>query len=208
VRLTPAEPPVHLAGVAAELPAGAPKEVLPSLPNLLDHMTDIAALVLNACYDIIAWNRLAVALFEEFSALPPDRRNLVYRHLLDPDPASRHYGLVNAGEFGPSRRPVARGQPLPQRPTHPNRSMTLHGHSTEFARLWAAASSRWLLPVQDQQHSVVGMLEFVCVPLNASSASPPRSAALATTRCASCPRLVPACAVDVTDPRGTSVHGR
>jgi hypothetical protein len=133
----------HLAGVAAESPAGAPSEALPSLLNLLDHMRRARP------QRLLRHHRLAVALFEDFSALPPNRRNLDYRHLPDPDPASRHYGLVNAEDFAPSP-PAGCARPAATPTTHTSKpSTTLHGRSTEFARLRAAASSRWALPVQD-----------------------------------------------------------
>src|SRR6266545_3346622 len=89
-----------LAGVAPEFPAGPRSDVPATLLNLLEHMTDIAAFVVNARYDVIAWNSLAAALFEDFSAVPRARRNLIYRHFLHPDPAARHYGMSGAAEFG------------------------------------------------------------------------------------------------------------
>jgi transcriptional regulator with XRE-family HTH domain len=140
LRLTPDERShlFNLAGVAAESPTGAPSEVPPSVLSLIDHMTDVAALVLNACYDIVAWNPLAVALFEDFSALPSARRNLVYRHFLDPDPASRHYGLANAEEVGPlavGRLRAAAGH-YPNDPRIRTVITTLYERSPEFAHLW------------------------------------------------------------------------
>jgi len=194
----------HLAGVAAESPAGAPSEVLPSLLNLLDHMRRARP------QRLLRHHRLAVALFEDFSALPPNRRNLDYRHLLDPDPASRHYGLVNAEDFAPSP-PAGCARPAATPTTHTSKpSTTLHGRSTEFARLRAAASSRWALPVQD--HAAPG--RHARIRQRARARSPPhllhRPGRQPFARRAAPPArvLVPARAADVTDPRGTSPHGR
>lgn len=63
-----------LAAVAPESPTGPRSDVPATVLNLLEHMTGIAAFVVNARYDVIAWNSLAAALFEDFSAVPPARR--------------------------------------------------------------------------------------------------------------------------------------
>jgi len=127
-----------LAGVAPESPTGLRSDVPPTVVNLLEHMTDIAAFVVNARYDVIAWNRLAAALFEDFSAIPPARRNLIYRHFLHPEPAARHYGMSGAEEFG--QLAVGRLRAAAGRyPTDPQiRAMvrTLYPQSNEFAELW------------------------------------------------------------------------
>lgn len=102
LRLT-ADERIHLfelAGVAPQSPVAPPSGVPATVLNLLEHMTGIAAFVVNARYDVIAWNPLAAALLEDFSAVPPARRNLAYRHFLHPDPATRHYGMTGAEEFG------------------------------------------------------------------------------------------------------------
>jgi len=157
-----------LAGVAAESPAGASSEVPLSVLSLLDHATDMAAIVLNACYDIIAWNLPAVTLFEDFGALEAPRRNLVYRHFLDHDPVSRHYGLAIAEEFGP----FAAGRLRAAAGRYPNDTRistvitTLYARSPEFARLW----DRGVVEVgfheyKAMHHPVVGRLNVDCVPV-------------------------------------------
>jgi transcriptional regulator with XRE-family HTH domain len=157
-----------LAGVAAKSPLAPASEVPPAVLSLLEHMTDVAGLVLNACYDIIAWNRLAVALFEDFSALPPMRRNLIYRHFLDADPASRHFGLGLTEEFGPlavGRLRAAAGQ-YPNDPQIRTMIDTLYQHSPEFAGLWDGRSVEvGFHPYKTMQHPVVGALDLDCVPM-------------------------------------------
>ncbi|MFG1710754.1 helix-turn-helix domain-containing protein [Nonomuraea sp. M3C6] len=155
----------ELAGVAPESPAGPRSDVPPTVLNLLEHMTDIAAFVVNARYDVIAWNPLAAALFEDFSAVPPARRNLIYRHFLHPDPAARHYGMTGAEEFG--RLAVGQLRVAAGRyPTDPQiRTMvnTLHKESAEFAELWddhhvESGSHHHKI----MQHPVVGTLQLNC----------------------------------------------
>ncbi|MFG2356954.1 helix-turn-helix domain-containing protein [Streptomyces sp. NPDC048521] len=59
----------------------------PAMRRLLDQLTHTPALVLGKRLDILAWNPAAVALYTDFAALPPARRN--YIHLLFTDPAVR-----------------------------------------------------------------------------------------------------------------------
>ncbi|MGV9273383.1 helix-turn-helix domain-containing protein [Streptomyces griseosporeus] len=59
----------------------------PAMRRLLGQLTHTPALVLGRHLDILAWNQAAVALYTDFSAVPPDRRN--YVHLLFTDPALR-----------------------------------------------------------------------------------------------------------------------
>ncbi|KMS70990.1 XRE family transcriptional regulator, partial [Streptomyces regensis] len=59
----------------------------PAMRRLLDQLTHTPALVLGKRLDILAWNPAATALYTDFAALPPARRN--YIHLLFTDPAIR-----------------------------------------------------------------------------------------------------------------------
>jgi transcriptional regulator with XRE-family HTH domain len=154
-----------LAGVAPESPTGPRSDVPATVLNLLEHMTDIAAFVVNARYDVIAWNSLAAALFEDFSAVPPARRNLVYRHFLHPDPATRHYGMSGAEDFG--RQGVGQLRAAAGRyPTDPQihkMVSTLYERSAEFARLWDDHHVETGHHHQKtMNHPMVGTLELNC----------------------------------------------
>jgi transcriptional regulator with XRE-family HTH domain len=155
----------ELAGVAPESPVGPPSEVPATVLNLLEHMTDIAAYVVNARYDIIAWNSLAAALFEDFSAVPPARRNLIYRHFLHSDPATRHYGMSGAEEFGSlavGRLRAAAGR-YPHDPQIQTMIKTLYQHSAEFAALWDDHEvEAGFHHHKTMQHPVVGTLRLNC----------------------------------------------
>ncbi|MER6686066.1 helix-turn-helix domain-containing protein [Streptomyces olivaceoviridis] len=61
--------------------------VRPPMRRLLDQLTHTPALVLGKRLDILAWNSAATALYTDFAALPPARRN--YIRLLFTDPAVR-----------------------------------------------------------------------------------------------------------------------
>jgi transcriptional regulator with XRE-family HTH domain len=155
----------ELAGAAPEAPAGPPSEVPDTVLNLLEHMTDIAAFVVNARYDVIAWNGLAAALFEDFSAMPPSRRNLVYRHFLHPDPAARHYGMSGAEDFGRLAVGALRAAAgrYPGDPRIREMVATLRRDSAEFAELWDGHHiETGFHHHKIMQHPVVGTLRLNC----------------------------------------------
>ena len=155
----------ELAGVAPQSPVGPPSEVPATVLNLLEHMTGIAAFVVNARYDVIAWNSLAAALLEDFSAVPPARRNLAYRHFLHPDRAARHYGMSGADEFselavGRLRSAVAR---YPADPGTRTLVATLRRHSPEFEALWDQHLVETGFHHQNiMEHPVIGTLRLNC----------------------------------------------
>ncbi len=61
--------------------------VRPSVMRLLDRLTDLPAMVVNARGDILAWNELAVALLGDFSRVPPERRTHLWLHFV----ADKHF---------------------------------------------------------------------------------------------------------------------
>lgn len=77
----------HLAGAPPGPPPGPSREVRQSILDLLHRLPRAAAIVTSATYEVIAWNDLAAALMEDFSALPRRDRNLVRRVFLGPHPS-------------------------------------------------------------------------------------------------------------------------
>ncbi|GHG44599.1 MULTISPECIES: helix-turn-helix domain-containing protein [Amycolatopsis] len=67
----------ELAGRADALPRrrGPQQRVRPAMRRLLAQLTGTPALVLGRRLDILAWNPAATALFTDFEAIPPNRRN-------------------------------------------------------------------------------------------------------------------------------------
>jgi transcriptional regulator with XRE-family HTH domain len=61
--------------------------VSPSIKRMLDALA-VPAIVLTARWDVIAWNQIALKVIRDYSALPPERRNLL-RILLVEDDAYR-----------------------------------------------------------------------------------------------------------------------
>ncbi|CAM5593236.1 hypothetical protein SALBM311S_03247 [Streptomyces alboniger] len=131
----------HLAGTPPGPPPGPSREVRQSIVDLLDRLPQAAAIVLSATYEVIAWNDLAAALMEDFSALPRRDRNLVRRRFLEPKRGGRWlYSVSDADAFARSavqhlRAAAAR---YPDDPEMTGLVEELLAGSEEFARLWAA----------------------------------------------------------------------
>ncbi|MFE0699651.1 helix-turn-helix domain-containing protein [Streptomyces sp. NPDC058872] len=90
----------YLFEVAGRTPGGRPapsgREVTEHCRRLLDQLTESPAMVLSDTMDVLAWNRLAVALLTDFGQVPEADRNYVW--LLFNDPVLRElYGGWTAG---------------------------------------------------------------------------------------------------------------
>ncbi|MEU6578919.1 helix-turn-helix transcriptional regulator [Streptomyces sp. NPDC046805] len=89
LRLTDAEHAhlTHLAKPKAhkKKPAARPQHTRPALRQLLDAMEGVPAYVVGRRSDILAWNRLAAAVFGDWSELPPAERNWARLVFLRPD---------------------------------------------------------------------------------------------------------------------------
>jgi transcriptional regulator with XRE-family HTH domain len=153
-----------LGGQQAEPPGPSP-DVPDRVLDLIDRMPDTAAIVLDAKYDILAWNPLAAALLEDFSATPRRERNMIRRYFLDPDPGRRHYGISSEGDFGQFaaghlRAAVAR---YPDDRATQELVRELLRRSPEFAALWPnpeVSDERHLTKTID--HPQVGPITLIC----------------------------------------------
>ncbi|MFD0313122.1 helix-turn-helix transcriptional regulator [Streptomyces flavalbus] len=132
----------HLAGAPPGPPPGPSREVRQSIVDLLRRLPQAAAIVLSATHEVLAWNDLAAALMEDFSALPRRDRNLIRRVFLSPrDPHGQPlYGVSDTAEFARTaaldlRAAAAR---YPGDPEVTELVAELLAGSAEFAELWAA----------------------------------------------------------------------
>lgn len=143
LRLTDAEGDhLHrLAGVEPAAAPGPPLVVRQSILDLLRRLPNAAAIVTSATYEVLAWNDLACALMEDFSALSRRDRNLARRAFLGPHPDGRRlYGVSDADEFARTcalqlRATAAR---YPDDPETARLIDELRTGSIEFAALWDA----------------------------------------------------------------------
>ncbi|MFI5615488.1 hypothetical protein [Amycolatopsis sp. NPDC051903] len=92
---------------------------------------------MSATLEVIAWNDLAAALVEDFSALPRRDRNLVRRAFLG---GGRLYGVSDAGEFGVYAAHKLRAAAARYRDDPEIAALVgeLRAGSAEFARLWSS----------------------------------------------------------------------
>lgn len=125
-----------LAGEPFASPPGPSDEVPDNILDLVERLPETAAIVLNAKYDVLAWNPLAAALIDDFSALPKRERNIIRRYFL----GSPSNGYIDDGTFakhavGQLRAVVARYPG--DRPTQ-DLVRELLQRSPDFARRWPA----------------------------------------------------------------------
>ena len=85
--------------------------------RLMDRLTDLPVMLLDAKGDVLAWNALAAALLGDFSAWPPptaQHRVAALPRRRRPGRRRSRRGRAHAPPSG--GRPAGRGRPLPRRP--------------------------------------------------------------------------------------------
>ncbi|MFK4107305.1 helix-turn-helix transcriptional regulator [Streptomyces sp. NPDC002176] len=156
----------HLAGAPPAPPSGPPREVRQSILDLLTRLPGTAAIVTSAIGEVLAWNDLAAALMEDFSALSRRDRNLIRRVFLDSPPDGPPlYGVSDAAEFArdSAQRLRAASARYPDSPEVTGLVTELLAGSEEFARLWEEYEVS-VLPTLAKtfHHPVVGPLTVNC----------------------------------------------
>ncbi|TVT47893.1 helix-turn-helix domain-containing protein [Amycolatopsis rhizosphaerae] len=134
----------HLAGSPPGPLSGPSREVRQSILDLLRRLPQAAAIVLSATYEVIAWNDLAAALLEDFSALSCNERNLVRRVFLAPHARERLLYSLDTEAFArtAARQLRATAARYPDDPEVARLVGDLLAGSAEFARLWASHEVR------------------------------------------------------------------
>ncbi|MEU8786653.1 helix-turn-helix transcriptional regulator [Streptomyces sp. NPDC048637] len=156
----------HLAGAPPAPPPAPSREVRQSIIDLLHRLPEAAAIVLSATYEVIAWNDLAAALMEDFSALSRRDRNVLRHAFLDPYRHGRRlYGHSDAAEFTRTSAQHLRAAAAryPNDPEVISLVEELLAGSEEFARLWAAhdVTARPTL-CTSFDHPLVGLVAVNC----------------------------------------------
>ncbi|MFB7495388.1 helix-turn-helix transcriptional regulator [Streptomyces sp. NPDC056161] len=156
----------HLAGVPPLPPTGPSREVRRSILDLLHRLPQAAATVMSASLEVLAWNDLAAALMEDFSALPRRDRNLVRRVFLGPHPPGhRLYGVSDADGFArmSARHLRAAAGRYPDDPEVAELVGELLAGSAEFTRLWESHDvSEAPALIKTFQHPLVGPVTVNC----------------------------------------------
>ncbi|MFB4264685.1 helix-turn-helix transcriptional regulator [Nonomuraea sp. GTA35] len=151
----------------ADQPLDPPRireDVPGSLLHLIAFLEEVPAYVLDARYDIRAWNTMAGVLMGDLDATPPDRRNVIRWVFMSPDIAE-HLTDEEKGRF--ARASVADLRIAAGRYPEDRAIQALVAEmlalSPEFAELW----SRHEVAVRREQrkhvhHPVVGTIETIC----------------------------------------------
>jgi transcriptional regulator with XRE-family HTH domain len=153
-----------LAGEHQPPRAGPAREITPGIRNLLDSMTDVPAYVVDAAYDVLAWNDLVTHFIGDPSAQPDDDRNMI-RWMFTHPLASTHWTDEQHNRFARAlvadlRAAYAR---YPGNPRIAALVAELLAAVPRFADMWAehqVAVSRAI--TKRVQHPVGGLLEFEC----------------------------------------------
>ncbi|MGX1756344.1 helix-turn-helix transcriptional regulator [Streptomyces lydicus] len=156
----------QLAGAPPLSPPGPSREVRQSIVDLLHRLPGAAAIVISATYEIIAWNDLAAALMEDFSALSRRDRNLLRRAFLGPYRHGRRlYGVSDADAFTRTSAQHLRAAAA-RYPTDPEVTglvRELLDGSAEFAHIWAAHDiTARPTPCKTFAHPLVGPISVNC----------------------------------------------
>jgi transcriptional regulator with XRE-family HTH domain len=150
----------HLGGDPPDAP-GPPQEVPAGILHLLQRLDDTPAHVLDAKYDVLAWNDMAAALITDFSALEPRDRNPLRGLFLRPDSAltheDRHFAQQGAADL---RAALGR---YPGDPGVTSLVAELSAGSELFRRLWARNQADAHRNASKRiRHPLIGEIELHC----------------------------------------------
>jgi transcriptional regulator with XRE-family HTH domain len=154
----------RLAGESPPPAASPSRQISPGIRNLLDSLPETPAYVVDARYDILAWNRLATYFIGDLSGFAESDRNMIrwmFRLPAVPEPWSD----PDAARFARStvadlRAAYAR---YPADPGIAALVTELLGVSPAFAEMWAAHEVESRRPlIKRVDHPVAGPLEFEC----------------------------------------------
>ncbi|MCW2919047.1 MAG: Helix-turn-helix protein [Actinomycetia bacterium] len=154
----------NLAGERTAPPPGPPQDVPAGILHLLYRLDDTPAFVLDAKYDVLAWNVLAAALITDFAALAPRDRNSIRSFFRDdPDPAlftdQAHWSFMRES-LADLRVAAAR---YPDDPGIKELVAEMSAASGLFRRLWAEREVRVRHGTRKlMRHPMVGEIELHC----------------------------------------------
>ncbi|RZU73687.1 helix-turn-helix protein [Micromonospora kangleipakensis] len=154
----------RVAGESAPESAGPSRVVSDGLRHLIDSMTGTPAYLVDASYEVLAWNRLATWFVGELSAVPAEERNMIrwmFSRVLPgsywDDPEVLRFARTSVADLR-----AAYGR-YPSDPAIAALVTELLGVSPRFAALWAEHEVGERRPtVKRIDHPVLGPLEFEC----------------------------------------------
>jgi transcriptional regulator with XRE-family HTH domain len=135
--------------------------VTPRLQRVLDALDPSPALIRTAIWDVVAWNRAATALFLDYGALPPEKRNILRYMFTDPRARAAQYNWESVARFvlGTFRADAARAGAGAEVEPLVNELSRL---SPEFKEMWRDNDVAGLHgdAVKKIRHPVLGAVSF------------------------------------------------
>jgi len=154
----------RIAGISPPPSAGPSREVTTATRHLLAGLASTPAYVLDAKYDVLAWNQLATCFIGDLSRYPEADRNMLRWTFRPPDPdvlwddADRlAFARLSVADLRAAyaRYPGDRGIE--------DLVSELLGASPRFAAMWAAHEVEVRRPIRKRvSHPAAGLLEFDC----------------------------------------------
>jgi len=153
-----------LAGEAHPPTGGPSREVPRAVRNLLASLTETPAYVMDAKYEVLAWNDLAVVFIGDMAKEPPERRNVIRWMFMGPDSA-KHWNEDQSLAF--ARSSVADLRAAAARYPHDRGVQDLVAEllacSPRFAGLWSDHDVEVRRAVTKHiEHPQLGTLEIDC----------------------------------------------
>ncbi len=154
----------RLAGQSPPPTVGPSREISPGIRNLLDSLPDTPAYVVDAKYDILAWNQLATFFVGDLSELPDSDRNMIRWIFRLPatevpwsDPETVRFTRSTVADLRAAYGRYPFDQGMRDLVTE---MLALSG---EFAQMWAAHDVESRRPLMKRfDHPIAGPLEFEC----------------------------------------------
>jgi transcriptional regulator with XRE-family HTH domain len=154
----------RIAGASPPPTAGPSREVTPATQHLLASLADTPAYVLDAKYDVLAWNQLATCFIGDLAQYPEADRNMlrwIFRQpgqdVLWDDVDRIAFARLSVADL---RAAYAR---YPGDRSIEDLVTELLGTSPRFAAMWAAHEVEVRRPIHKRvSHPEVGPLEFDC----------------------------------------------
>jgi transcriptional regulator with XRE-family HTH domain len=146
-------------------PAETPsREISPGIRNLLDSMPETPAYVVDARYDVLAWNALATHFVGDLSQVPEANRNMI-RWMFQLPGTATAWTEPEAIRFTRSMIADLRAS-YARYPTDPGIQelvTELLGTSPQFAEMWQEHEVATRKPIVKRvDHPLTGPLEFEC----------------------------------------------
>ncbi|QUX29477.1 helix-turn-helix domain-containing protein [Nocardiopsis akebiae] len=154
----------HTAGAEPPVTSGPSREISTAVRYLLDGLATTPAYVLDAKYEVLAWNRMAVHFIGDMAELPEGERNLIVWMFSRPEDEPHwddpHSVCFTQHSVADLRAAYAR---YPGDPEIARLVTTLLGTSPRFARMWESREVRKRRGFSKRvDHPTMGALVFEC----------------------------------------------